>query len=86
MRTTISIDDPVMRDLRQIQKREKKTLGNLISELLAEAISMRAKPGRLTEKPIEWISQPMGFTIDLEDKEALWNMLDREQYPEFFKK
>lgn len=86
MRTTISIDDPVMRDLRQLQKREKKTLGKLISELLAEAISMRARPGRVSEKPLEWISRPMGLSIDLEDKAALWNMLDREQFPDLFKK
>ena len=87
MRTTISIDDPIMRDLRQLQKREKKTLGKLISELLAEAISMRVKPGRVSEKPLEWISRPLGGAlIDLEDKEALWNMLVREQFPDFFKK
>jgi hypothetical protein len=82
MRTTISIDDPVMRDLRQLQKGEKKTLGKLISELLAEAISLRAKPGRVAEKPLVWISQPMGFKIDLRDKDALYAMLDREDLAE----
>ena len=87
MRTTITIDDPVMRDLRQLQKREKKTLGKLVSELLAEAISLRARPGRVAEPPFTWISRPMGMTkIDLEDKEALWEMFDREQFPDFFKK
>ena len=82
MRTTISIDDPIMRDLRQLQKREKKTLGKLISELLAEAISLCAKPGRVSEKPFVWISQPMGFKIDLRDKDALYALLDREDLAE----
>jgi len=87
MRTTISIDDPIMRDLKQLQKREKKTLGKLISELLAEAISARVKPGRVSEKPLEWISRPLGKAlVDIEDKEALSSLLDRQQYPEFYKK
>ena len=82
MRTTISIDDPIMRDLRQLQKREKKTLGKLISELLAEALSARAKPGRVSETPFVWYSQPMGFKIDLRDKDALYALLDREDLAE----
>ncbi len=86
MRTTISIDDPIMRDLKRLQKTEKKTLGKLISELLAEAIGARAKPGRVSEKPFKWISKPLGLKIDLEDKQALWDMWDREQFPDLFKK
>ena len=87
MRTTLSIDDMVMRDLRRLQKSERKPLGKLVSELLTEAIGQRQRPGRVSEPPFVWISRPMGKAlVDLEDKEALWGVLDREQYPEFFKK
>ena len=82
MRTTISIDDPIMRDLKRLQKSEKKTLGKLISELLAEAIDARTMPGRVSEKPFVWHSQPMGFKIDLRDKDALYALLDREDLAE----
>lgn len=82
MRTTISIDDPVMRDLRQLQKREKKPLGKLVSELLAEAIGQRLRPSQVAETPFVWISQPMGLKIDLRDKDALYALLDREDLTE----
>ena len=86
MRTTLAIDDMVMRDLRRLQKSEKKPLGKLVSELLTEAIGQRQRPGRVSETPFVWISRPMGRAlVDLEDKAALWDMLDREQFPDLFK-
>ena len=40
MRTTVDIDDPVLKDLKKLQKREGKSLGRLISDLLAQAIEI----------------------------------------------
>jgi hypothetical protein len=76
MRTTIDIDDPVLRDLRRLQKREKKSLGRLVSDLLADALGRRGKdePGgnRFT-----WISKPMGARVDLSDHDAVLDAMDR---------
>lgn len=81
-RTTIRIDDPVLRDLKLLQRREKKPLGQLVSELLAEALGRRYSAARVSEPPFVWHSQPMGFKIDLEDKDAVWALLDREDLAE----
>jgi len=40
-RTTVHIDAPVLRDLKRLQKREGKPLGQLMCELLAYALGLR---------------------------------------------
>ncbi len=84
-RTTIRIDDPVLRDVKLLQRREKKPLGQLVSELLAEALGRRHSAARVSEPPFVWHSQPMGPKVDFGDKEAIQAIIDREDFPEFFK-
>ena len=72
-RTTIDIDAAVMRELKRRQTREGKTLGGLVSELLATALE---GPEQEPHEPIAWTARSMGATVDLEDKEALRRALD----------
>lgn len=75
-RTTIDIDAPILQDLKRLQRREGKSLGRLISDLLALALRQAdARPSRSTT--FRWISQPMRAQIDLADKEAVYAALDR---------
>jgi hypothetical protein len=67
-RTTIDIDAAVLRELKKRQEREGKTLGQLVSELLAGALDRRPEP---TPVPFTWTSRPMKARVDLEDKEAV---------------
>ena len=39
MRTTLDIEAPVLKELRELQKREGGTLGALVSRLLADALA-----------------------------------------------
>lgn len=73
-RTTLDIDASVLRELKKRQRREKKTLGGLVSELLARALAAEAVDEPLA--PLRWTAKPLGLKIDLEDKEALWRILD----------
>jgi hypothetical protein len=73
-RTTIDIDATVLRRLKERQRREGKTLGQLVSELLASA--MRGEAER-TDRDFEWSTRPMGARVDLDDKEALRRALDQ---------
>ena len=66
-RTTIDIDAAVLRDLNERKRREGKTIGRLVSELLAAAL--HARPPGVQE--LEWTSRPMGARVDLDDKEAV---------------
>lgn len=66
-RTTIDIDSAVLRRLKERGRREGKTLGELVSELLAGALR-REEPA---PRELKWTSSPMGARVDLEDKEAV---------------
>ena len=43
MRTTLDIDDPVLKDLKRLQQRQGKSLGRLASDLLALALTETRK-------------------------------------------
>jgi hypothetical protein len=73
-RTTIDIDASVLRDLKRRQHEEGRTLGELASELLADALAQ----GNAEDRPLRWSSQPMGARVDLEDKEAVRRALEGE--------
>ena len=76
-RTTVNIDAPVLRDLKRLQKREGKPLGQLISELLAHALGLRRQE-RVGEEAFAWTARPMRARVDLADKEAVQAALDRD--------
>ena len=75
MRTTIDIDAPVLKDLRDLQQREGGTLGELVSRLLAEALARR--PKRPVAVGLEWTVRPMRALVDLADKDVVYAILDR---------
>lgn len=72
-RTTLDLDPGVLRDLKKRQKREGKSLGRLVSELLVVPLAV----GAPTEpREFKWISKDMGLLVDLEDKEAVRRALE----------
>lgn len=73
-RTTLDIDASVLRQLKRRQQREGKTLGQLVSELLAQALVGPIPP--VEARPLEWPSQDLRPRIDLEDKDAMMRVLD----------
>jgi hypothetical protein len=75
MRTTIDIDDPILKEVKRLQLREKKPLGRLVSDLLAQALA--AQRGVKAAAPaFKWIAKPMGAKVDLTDKHALLDAMD----------
>jgi hypothetical protein len=75
MRTTVDIETPVLKDLRELQRREGGTLGQLVSRLLAEALARR--PKKPAAPVFDWTSRPMRALVDLADKEVVYSILDR---------
>jgi len=75
-RTTLDIDEPILKELRDLQAKEKKSLGQLATELLADALSRRTKPHK--PKKLKWISKHLKARVDLSDKEAVNEILDRD--------
>jgi hypothetical protein len=75
MRTTIDIDEPVLRDLKRLQKREAKSLGRLVSELLAPALAARQAAVEL-QPGFAWEAMPMHAKVDLADRDALLDAME----------
>ena len=74
MRTTIDIDDPILKDLKRLQKREGKSLGRLVSDLLAQALAEPRVPSQ-PSPGFRWTSQPMRARVDLADKTAVYDAM-----------
>ena len=63
-RTTVDIDASGLRELKKRQEKDRKTLGQLISELLAQA--MEAEKERTAATPVSWVTQDLKPRVDLE--------------------
>jgi hypothetical protein len=73
MRTRPDIDRSVLEELRARATREDKSMGQVASELLARAMGEPVQP----LPPLQWNSGSLGKPrIDLEDKDAVWAVLD----------
>jgi hypothetical protein len=77
MRTTLDIDDPILKEVKAIHDKEGRSLGAVVSELLAEALARRrashARPS------FRWTSRPMRCLVDLADKETVYAALDADR-------
>ena len=77
MRTTLDIDDPVLREVKAIHEKEGRSMGAVVSELLVEALarrsSSRARPS------FRWTSREMNSLVDLSDKDAVNAALDSKR-------
>lgn len=74
-RTTVDLDASVLNELRRRAQRERKSMGSLASELLAQQLSVD-QAGAIVQ-PLRWICRDLGIPrVDLEDKESLNALLD----------
>lgn len=78
MRTTVDIDEPILKDLKKIGQKEGKSLGRLISDILAESLG-QWKSRKGLESPPQWAAQAMGARVDLADREALYQAMEPER-------
>jgi hypothetical protein len=73
-RTTLDLDSSVLEQLRRRARAEHKSMGQVASERLAGALG-EDTPDEST--PLRWSTRHMGKPkVDLQDKDALWRVLD----------
>ena len=77
MRTTLDIDGPILREVRALHEREGRSMGTVVSELLAEALARRRSIR--TRPSFRWTSRDMKRLVDLSDKDALYAALDADR-------
>lgn len=75
MRTTLDIDARVLRALKRLPKKEKKSLGQLAFELLAEAL-LRREEAKEELPPFRWHAGALEPRVPLDDQEAIFPALD----------
>ena len=78
MRTTLDIDDPILREVKAIHEKEGRSMGAVVSELLADALGRRRGSGTRPTK-FHWTSRPMKALVDLADKDAVYAALDADR-------
>lgn len=72
-RTTLDLDPSVLAQLKRRSREEGKSMGRLASELLVRSLE---EPVREAQ-PFRWPTRRLGEPrVDLEDKDALWAVLD----------
>jgi hypothetical protein len=76
MRTTIDIDDPILKEVKRLQRREGKSLGRLVSDLLAQSLAASKAAAPAVPPAFQWVAKPMRARIDLADKHALLEAMD----------
>ena len=74
MRTTLDIDATVLREIKTLQTKEGRSMGRIVTDLLADALARRRRPADKQE--LRWTSRRMRALVDLADKEAVYRALD----------
>ena len=59
MKMTIDIDDPILKEIKRLHRREGKSLGRIVSDLLAQALAAGRKTPK-NEPEFRWIANPWG--------------------------
>ena len=75
-RTTLDLETTLLKELKDLQKKERKSLGRLVSELVTEALARRRRESKSEQQSFQWISRPMDALMDYSDKEVLYAVLD----------
>jgi len=74
-RTTLDIDTPVLKDLKRLQRDQKKSLGRLVSDLLMQALAAQRR-ARRPAPAFSWHSQDMTARADISDRDTLYDVMD----------
>ena len=77
-RTTIDIDNPILKEIKNLQKKDGRSIGKIVSQLLAEALTQRDTTAKAHR--FKWAARPMGALSDLSDKDILYKPLDKSKH------
>ena len=76
-RTTVDIEAPLLKEIKRLQREEGLPMGKLVSRLLADALERRRRTAPATKR-FRWVSREMKPLVDLSDKEAVYEVFDRD--------
>jgi mRNA-degrading endonuclease RelE of RelBE toxin-antitoxin system len=73
MRMTIDIDEPILKELKRLQRREGKSLGRLVSDLLVQSL---AKDPERKQLDFHWVAKSKGARVNRADNNALLDAMN----------
>jgi hypothetical protein len=76
VRTTLDIDDPVLRDLRRVARAQRRPLSRVASELLAKSLA-RPEAEMMPQPEFRWHARAMGARVDVADRDAVYEAMER---------
>ena len=76
-RTTIDIDNPILKEIKNLQKKDSRSMGKIVSQLLTEALNQHKTTTKAHR--FKWVSRPMKALLDLSDKDTLYKILDKSK-------
>lgn len=74
-RTTLTIDDDLLRRLKAAAAQQGKTLASLINELLRQALAIRSRREGYTLKLEGWDAEPQPG-VDILDRDKLFDLMN----------
>ena len=74
MRTTLDIEDALLRKLKEKAAREGQTLQRVANDLLRQALAHGRKTGTYTLELEGWEAEPQPG-VDILDRDKLWDLM-----------
>jgi hypothetical protein len=82
MRTTIRIDEDLLRQAKRVAVERGTTLTALIEDALRQSLAGRPEPARRrVELPTAWEGSRLMPGVDLDDSAALLDLMERDDPP-----
>ena len=75
MRTTLDIDEPILKEIHRLRKAQGRSMGRIVSDLLAQALVADRDVAR-QQADFHWHSRPMGARVDLADHDAVYDAME----------
>jgi hypothetical protein len=78
MRTTVRIDDQLLREAKQLAARTGRTLTAVVEDALRETLNRQRRPGRRDVELPTFRGDGLRPGVDLDDSAALIELMDQE--------
>jgi plasmid stability protein len=75
MRTTLAIDDDLLRQLKEEAARQGKTLGAVVNDLLRQGLAVRSQKPAFRLELEGWSAEPQPG-VDILDRDKLFDLLN----------
>jgi hypothetical protein len=83
MRTTINLDDVLLRRVKELAARNKRTFTSVVEDALRQVVNRGAEPQRRKRVRLPVSMQPPGLQpgVDLDNSAALLDLMEQENAP-----